>query len=332
MARVELRQDVQVGQLQVTLGDVANISSRDLPTLQRLMALPLGQVPRSGEAVALEQAALLSWIRTRLAIEPQRVAWTGAAASSVRLGMGTLSGEQIATSAQQQLQALLHSSDWRGEIELLETPREVSVPAGRVELKIRPLVGWPLPAQDSTLAAFSRKAAAPPPKRQSVWVDVWVDGRFVRTVPVAFEVSVFAPAYVAASDLPQGQVIDMAHTKGGPLVVRDVEWSGRRSAPLTARSSSAEESDVSSGPAQLKLRRPLAAGQPLTQADVEAVPLVARGDYATLHAVQGTIDLESRVEVLQDGAAGQSVRVKLPNASSAILARVTGPGNVEVRQ
>ena len=38
------------------------------------------------------------------------------------------------------------------------------------------------------------------------------------------------------------------------------------------------------------------------------------------------------MEVLQDGMSGQRVRVKLPNASSAIFARVTGRGTVEVRE
>ena len=59
---------------------------------------------------------------------------------------------------------------------------------------------------------------------------------------------------------------------------------------------------------------------------------MARGSYATLHSTQGLISLESRVEVLQDGNRGQAIRVRLPNASSSIVANVVGPGAVEVRE
>jgi len=41
------------------------------------------------------------------------------------------------------------------------------------------------------------------------------------------------------------------------------------------------------------------------------------------------IELESRVEVLQDGLLGQRVRVKAKNAAGPVLARVTGAGRLE---
>jgi flagella basal body P-ring formation protein FlgA len=63
---------------------------------------------------------------------------------------------------------------------------------------------------------------------------------------------------------------------------------------------------------------------------VTAAPLVTHGSVATLRAKTGPIVLESRVEVLQDGTQGQTVRVKMPKATGAVLARVTGPGQVEM--
>ncbi|HVI96828.1 MAG TPA: flagellar basal body P-ring formation chaperone FlgA, partial [Anaeromyxobacter sp.] len=100
--------------------------------------------------------------------------------------------------------------------------------------------------------------------------------------------------------------------------IREVEWSGRTAPPARP------------GSTALRARRPVAAGEPLTRAQVEAAPEVARGAAATLRARRGAVELESRVEILEDGFAGQSVHVRLPGASSAIAARVTGPGTVEV--
>ncbi len=58
--------------------------------------------------------------------------------------------------------------------------------------------------------------------------------------------------------------------------------------------------------------------------------LVARGSTAMLRSVDGAIEVESSVDVHEDGAAGQDVRVRLPGATADVLARVTGPGRVEV--
>lgn len=70
----------------------------------------------------------------------------------------------------------------------------------------------------------------------------------------------------------------------------------------------------------------------MTRDSVESRPAVARGDWATLHAIAGAVNLESRVEVLEDGRNGQLVHVKLPNATSPMLARVVGERMVEVKQ
>jgi flagella basal body P-ring formation protein FlgA len=60
------------------------------------------------------------------------------------------------------------------------------------------------------------------------------------------------------------------------------------------------------------------------------VPVVARGDWATLRASAGAIVLESRVEVLQDGQPGDRVRVRSQGAGGIVFARVIGTGQVEL--
>lgn len=341
VVRIELRQDAGVGQRDVTLGEVANLSSRSLPVLQRLMALPLGQLPRSGEAVALQRETVQRWIQLRLGLAADQVAWSGPESSFVRLTTSEVPGESIADAARKELLAALSRSGLRAQVELTQSPRDVRVPGGRLDFRVRAAAGWrSAAASAATDPVVASSGAALFAKRQSVWVDLWVDDRFVRTVPVGFEVSVFAPGYVAAQDLAAGQTVDLSHRDERQLIVRDVEWSGRasppvRTAPLVdngAQASGAAQGDSSSARAALRLRRPVAAGSALTHADVDEAPAIVRGDYATLHAFQGAIELESRVEVLQDGIVGQPVRVKLPGASSAIVARVTAQGQVEVRQ
>ncbi|WP_459569024.1 flagellar basal body P-ring formation chaperone FlgA [Cupriavidus sp. 8B] len=157
-------------------------------------------------------------------------------------------------------------------------------------------------------------------KHMSVWVDVWVDERFVKAVPVGFDVSAYGLGYVAEYAAMPGSALDQV-----ALQAREVELTA-----LTTKSSMLDMSRASG--TALRLRRPVGAGEVVTRDHVEPLPAVSRGEWATLHAVTGLVDLESRVEVLEDGRTGQMVRVKLPNATASMLARVTGARMVEVRQ
>jgi flagella basal body P-ring formation protein FlgA len=62
-----------------------------------------------------------------------------------------------------------------------------------------------------------------------------------------------------------------------------------------------------------------------------AEPLgVVRGDWATLRSAAGPVVLEMMVEILQDGRVGEKVRVRQRGATALVMARVVGPGQVEL--
>ncbi|BCL94185.1 flagella basal body P-ring formation protein FlgA [Ralstonia pseudosolanacearum] len=303
VARVELPPMVEVAHSDVALGDVSSLASSDLPTLRRLMRLPLGRLPRSGESARLDRTALARWIRVRTGIDPQSIAWSGAEAVDVHLSMRELSGEQVASVARASLRDWLAGRSARSSVDLGRTPRDITVPAGEIRMQARPIA-------DAAMLA----------KHMSVWVDVWVDDRFIRTVPVSFEVSAYEQGYVA----------DLAAASGSPL---DEVSMQPKEVDIAALPSKIVLTSVGAGTAgTLRLRRPVAAGEIVTRDSVELRPSVTRGDWATLHAVAGAVNLESRVEVLEDGRNGQLVHVKLPNATAPMLARVVGARMVEVRQ
>jgi flagellar basal body P-ring formation protein FlgA len=58
--------------------------------------------------------------------------------------------------------------------------------------------------------------------------------------------------------------------------------------------------------------------------------LVERGAWATLRSTDGAVSLESKVSVLQDGRAGDQVRVRAPGGAGIVFARVVGPAQVEL--
>ncbi|MNL46374.1 flagellar basal body P-ring biosynthesis protein FlgA [compost metagenome] len=155
-----------------------------------------------------------------------------------------------------------------------------------------------------------------------VWVDVWVDQRFVRTLAVRFDVNAWAPVTVATDRLDIGAAADA-------VALRDATES-REVNLATLRPGTRVKAADAVQPDQ-RLRQPLRPGEVLTDAHLEPTPAVTRGNWARLLARSGEVTVESRVEVLQDGRTGQVVRVKVPGGSGEVLARVTGRGQVEVQ-
>lgn len=298
--RIELPAALGVAQPEVRLGDVASLTTDDLPTLKRLMALPLGPAPRAGERASLARADLGKWIEARAGVRAADIRWEGAAATELHRAATEIPGARIAAAAQDALRTWLAERSTRADISLTATPADLRVPVGRSALRVRPF-----PAE----AAIARRMVA--------WVDIWVDDRFVRTLPVGFEVQAYGPAYVASADLAAGAPLDAQ-----AVTLREVPLAGR-SAPLAS-------SAVLAAPAQL--RRPLESGAPVARADVEAPPAVNRGDWVALRSRSGGIEVESRVEALQGGRIGQTVNVKPARAQAAVAARIVGPGQVEVVQ
>jgi flagella basal body P-ring formation protein FlgA len=149
--------------------------------------------------------------------------------------------------------------------------------------------------------------------RMQIWVDVVAAGRFVRSVPVAFEVHAWHSAWVATRDARAG-----APLADAALERREVDLAQERAAPLARP------------PEPTRLRRPLLSGQMLAAAHVEPMPEVRRGALVTLRASAGAIGIEAQAEALQDGRAGQLVWVRPAAATGPVHARVVAEGIVEV--
>jgi flagella basal body P-ring formation protein FlgA len=79
-----------------------------------------------------------------------------------------------------------------------------------------------------------------------------------------------------------------------------------------------------------KAARDIAAGDPLTDVAVRAVPLVQSGDEVIVRARIGDVEAEGRAIASQDGGAGAIIQVVNPETRRLLKGRVTGRGEVEV--
>jgi flagellar basal body P-ring formation protein FlgA len=302
--RIELPANVAVARSQVSLGDVASMSTTDLQNLKRLMVLSLGPAPRAGEKAQLSRVELMRWIQKRTGIEARQIVWEGASVTEMYRASSEITGARLAAVAVESLRTWLGGHSTRADVALAATPRDVTVPFGQSTLKVRPI---PHDGQ--------------PARRMLVWVDIWVEDRFVRTVPISFDVAAYGPAYVCDGDLPLGTRVDASS-----VTLREVELTGRAAPAATPQGGVLDSGE------RVQMRRPLAAGKVLTRLDVESQAAVSRGEWVALRVRSGFIEMESRAEALQNGRVGQTVSVRTSTATTPLAARVVGPGQVEVLQ
>ena len=305
MLRIEMRGRVDAGSGQLTVADIAFVSSVDLPLLRRALSIPVGRAPRPGVTTVLDSARLEYWLRSRLGLSSEQMTWSGPQSTVLTSATQTLPGERVTTAAQGVLaghlarvtaEAGLLSA--RIELQPTEEQREILIPLGGVDLVVRPL------------------GNTRPSKRMLVWVDVIANGVLVKAVPVRFDVDVFAKAPVAERTMAAGSLIDTDN-----LEWREVNVSGLISSTI-----------LRAGDGKAKLRHAVSRGELMTDSHVTSVPAVSRGDMARLVSQNGLVSLESKVEVLQDGRVGDLVKARLANATGAVAVRVIAPGYLEFQQ
>lgn len=78
-------------------------------------------------------------------------------------------------------------------------------------------------------------------------------------------------------------------------------------------------------------RRLIRAGQPMTQNDVQRPVLVARQSLVTMIVQQGGMTITAQGKAVEDGGAGETIRVLNTNSNVTVEATVNGPGLVTVR-
>ncbi|MBC3875067.1 flagellar basal body P-ring formation chaperone FlgA [Undibacterium flavidum] len=299
-AVVELRSHVNVKRDIVTLGDVAQLSTEDLTTIRRLNTIYLGRAPKLGQVVNLESEVIRRWVNSRVPDLARQLQWRGAHQVTVSVPVQELSSTLIGQTAQSHLRTWLTQQSDRAEMKLVRVPKSLQVPEGEVEIKPHPF------SQSMTLQ-----------KRMTVWLEVWTNQRFVRLVPVEFEVGAFKNAYVFDQSLNKDAILSKSN-----LVKTELDLT------IAPRDVVLEEKLLDAAP--LRVKQSMKKGDTLTARAMELKPVAIRGEWLTLIASTGAILVESKVEALQDGAMGQWITVRAKDSKEVLKARVIAAGKVEV--
>ncbi len=299
--RIELRPQVAARGDRVLLGDIAILHTRDLTTIQRLAALPLGHTPRAGSEAVVRREVIARWIRSQLGIQREDVEWAGPQESTVRGVAQDYAGARVESTAAAELRTWLAKHANRYTVDIVGLAGELQLPAGAVQLVARPLA-----------------AGAEPRSRMTVWVDILVDGRFARAIPVSFAVEAFRDAWVTPVSTPANVALTQA-----ALERREVRVVDR------AVQSGVDPFAVGASPQVWRTTRALKEGEAVSTRNSAPTPTIARGAWVALHMKSGPVELVARAQALQDGEVGQVVQVRSSNGSAPVAARVVAAGRVE---
>jgi flagella basal body P-ring formation protein FlgA len=156
-------------------------------------------------------------------------------------------------------------------------------------------------------------AGVPPWGRSRVGLRC-VQGPAAWQIYLPLTVQVWAPAPVAQVELPAGAQLDTAQ-----LGVAVVDWAASSTPPV------ATVTELQGR----QLSRPVAAGQPLRQADLKARQWFAQGDTVRIVAHSAGFSISTEGQAMGPGVEGQSVRVRTESGRT-LVGQPVGERRVEL--
>jgi flagella basal body P-ring formation protein FlgA len=141
-----------------------------------------------------------------------------------------------------------------------------------------------------------------------------VDGREAARLRVTALVDLEVPALLAVRDLSRGHVLAEED-----LTESYVSFS-RAKGSLTDTSQAAGQT----------LKVSVRAGSPIRDRDLRVTSLISKGDTVSIVAQAGGLKVTALGQAKEDGALGQTISVVNMDSKKIVLAKVIGPGQVEV--
>lgn len=151
--------------------------------------------------------------------------------------------------------------------------------------------------------------------RVELAVRLWRDGRVERSFPVTLHLSLRLPVPVLSRDVSKGDAIDAS------MVASAHEW--RK--PSEARAIAAPESI-----AGRQAARPMRAGSPLLERDLEQQRVIRRGDRVVVRCLSGGIVITLEAEARTEGGVGDAIELRKFGERTAFSAVITGPGEAVI--
>lgn len=295
--QITVKEEATVRGDKVRLGDIATFSPSEDARADRLKGVEIGSAPYPGSQTRLSSHFL-----------GYKIGSSVGADDSVRLRIpSTLlikrTAQYIDTKELEDIfrTHILSHSPWSRDrivFDRINTPGPMALPEGRLQWQV-----WERGDPDYIGNVF-------------LTVDFRVNGQQVRKVALSGRISIKQEVVKATRKIRSGEVISE-----GDLTLVSESNSGRHSKSVLTRMEDALGK---------KATRNIQEGQRLSRPMIEDPPMVKRGKRVIIKAMNQTMQITTLGKVLEDGKAGDQVKVVNISSGREILATVMGPGIVQV--
>lgn len=301
---LHLRPQATVGGSDVLIGDIAILEGGDAKTRNRIDKLDIADPPRAGQSLHIPRAQVV--YRLQLAgIEESLCQVRGARSVSVSTQMFDVPEKDVVEAARHALLEKLGPNQDDFDVHLSQPLR------GPIRLS---------GSRDSLQLAARVRTARSLIGRVQVSVTILSSGKQQLELPVNFDVQLFQSVAVAKQRIERGQ----------PLTKESVYFERR---PADGAADPLIESTSLAG---AKAKRTILPTQVISAADVEFGAednpvLVKQRDVVKMLVRAGGLRIAASGEALQDGRAGQMIRVRNVDSQNIVLGRVVDRSVVEIR-
>jgi flagella basal body P-ring formation protein FlgA len=289
-----LRAEVVLDHPIVVLADLVELPVA-LAADVRLGTLPVAKAPRVGQALHLSRLEIersLKRQKTQLDL-----LWQGERSVTVRSKAQTIGEAGLRDAAIARL---------RDELAWSADDSELTVAA--------PIASIDIPARPYRLVARQAVPTEGSGARRAVWVDVLIDDSVYRSVLIPLNVTHWRPVLVARRPLGAGDRVEHE-----AFVEREENLAALPAPPFSFTKAE-----------QVRLRRPLRAGQVLTADLVAGARELLRGDRVRVVLRASGIDVETEAIALAPALPGQQVAVRTSTRNETLTGRLSVAGTVVI--
>lgn len=291
---ITFRDSATVTAHEIRLGDIARFSEESA-MVQAMRTLVVGQSPAAGTSAFLRSVSIRDYLLGSQRL-PADIYWQGASVITVkRQGV-----EIVSSDIMRRINDFIENEqDQLPEARYLFTPRAQVLP-------------FVVPTGDLTCDVIPSNPAILGSTRFSLIFRV--DGKVVKNMSVRGKLEALQNAVVSAKPIKRGTIIKREHLKHAIVDISELSSPGANADQLIGK----------------KLKRTVRAGTVLSLANVEALPIVHRGERVKIIISTGPMLLTATGLAHNDGRKDQVIKVQNVRSRKILFCKVTAPGMVEV--
>lgn len=291
--QIYLPRDVVTNDDPLKMASICMVNGKDSALVARAGAIAVGRGPISGEKLTIDRTAILARLASE-GIPSDKVELTGAEKVVIHRKEQTVQADRIIKAADEFLKKNYHPGD-EYKLEPAGKPKGMILPQG-VEVQFK-----------------AQMAKNPPNNHVKVEVQAVVGDKTVATSEVLYKLIQTVTQLVAKEDIAAGQAVTPQNTR-----VEAVENS--------------QQYLWTSSPYGMVAAKPLKTGtiiDPSMIAMPKMTSIVKRNQTVVIKVLRDTFEIKALAVAMQDGKAGELIKVKNADSNRIVTARVVDDGTVE---